>query len=293
MSHAEPPGGVNVGQAGLPLVRYRVTPGPVAAAQAIFDAASPWVTAPCTPLIQTLMNAGVTYAVETLDELFWWARVRLVTQDLLAFSVLPPAAGDSQSQRKWKSAYQVIEAQRTEFQRVGELNPAQHQQILTCLTRQYVLTRQAASHYYASRGGNAVTYTGRLTVGGARSILNGLGRVANNQPFDPATLDDGAVDEFVCAFFAEPTRWREEQVFNLLALFNAPVDTVLTGANGILPMAAGTTWDQALGVVGAQVPKRVWEFAHALGMDVTISQELALAGALPAFLTAMRAQYEL
>jgi hypothetical protein len=292
MSHADPPGGVNVGQPGLALTRYRATAGPVAVALGVFDAACPWITAPCTVIIDSLMNAGVTYAVDTLDQLFWCARIRLVMQDLMAFSIVPAAPGDSPDQRRWKAAYQLLEAQRAAFQQVGNLPAAPR--TFTCLTRQYLVVPQAANHYYVSRNGNVITYTGRLSAAGARSILNGLSRVANNAPFDAATLDDGAVDEFVCAFFAETTRWREEHAFNLLALFNGADAQALTGANGILPMAAGSTYDQNLGVIGAQVPKRIWEFARILGMNQIIAQELVTpAQTLPGFLTAMRAQYGL
>ncbi|GAA0958334.1 hypothetical protein [Actinocorallia libanotica] len=119
-------------------------------------------------LTREQLNADVTYAFDTLDELFWLARIRLSTrQDQNGdppTTTTPPATA------------------RTSATADDSPTPA---------------------HAESSR---------RCTGG------------PGTEPFDPATLDDGAVDEFARAYLAETTRWREEHIYDLLAIKSGPRD---------------------------------------------------------------------
>lgn len=262
-SDGEPMSGITIGLPGHPAVPYTAVAGPLAAALNVFEANHPWIVADSTTVIGELMNAGVVYPFDTLDHVFRWARVRLVSQAVLRHA---SAAGAADRLRTW---YRLIEAQRTEFRRVGEL--VGQPQVFTCLGIDYTLVKSAANHYYASRDGHTVLYNGRLTDTKARSIVRLL-----HENRTATDADTGHVDEFVCAFLAEPTRWPEEQAFNLLALHAQPADRALTGNVGtiVLPMTSGSTYEPATGRPGAQVPRRTLDFADKIGLTAIIDQEI-------------------
>lgn len=206
------PRGIQIGAPGpnIPKVRFDTTAGPVAAALAVYEAAHPWIIVDSTTFIDELMNAGVMYEFDTLDDVFLWARIRLVTTELMR---VVTAGANSQ----WRMRYHLLETQRAEFQRVGELNPVAGPQVFTCLGINYTLVKSDTNHYYVDRNGRTVTYNGALTDTKLRSIL---GLLHKNQPATGA--DTAHIDEFVCACLAEPTRWPEEQAFTLLAATTHP-----------------------------------------------------------------------
>jgi hypothetical protein len=259
------PSGISVGLPGHASVRHDTVAGPIATALAVYEANHPWIVADSTVMINELMNAGVGYPFDTLDDVFLWARIRLVTSEILRFAAAP---GGNSNWRRW---YRLIEAQRTEFQRVGDLDPTAGPQVFTCLGIDYTLVKAGNSHYYVSRNGKNIGYSGRLTDSKVRSIIKML-----HGGTLPGGGDTGHIDEFVCAYLAEPTRWSEEQAFNLFAIKTSPADRALTGSVGtiLLPMASGSTYEPATGRPGAQVPRRIIHFATQIGLVAVVGQEI-------------------
>ena len=135
-----------------------------------------------------------------------------------------------------------------------------------------------------------------MTIATAKSVVRLLNLLQEQREARQGDVEDTVVDEFVCAFLAEPTRWAEEQVFNQLALrgHGGQAELPLTGsqAPSALPMASGTTWEPQLMRLGGETPSRIVGFARAIGLDLIIDAEKN-AGDLNAFLAGMKRQYSL
>jgi hypothetical protein len=273
-------GTISIGQPGMPQQAYTNASFPaLQALVAANEAAFPWIIPQENVLLQHLLTPNVTYVFDSIPQLCNWARIMVVATDLMTVCLNGGAGGAGQ----WRARYLLVEAQRAAFQAAGN-GPGQ----FTLVGCQYAVAAQpGVNHYYITRVGspNSVLYAGHLTVADAKAILRQL---ANPAPgFVPNPV---MADEFACSYLAEPTRWPQEQVFNLLALQAADV-TVLTGQGRTLPMTSGTTYEPALGVLGREAPKRIVLFADQIGLTMVIAQELGLNGNLANFLTAMRGQY--
>lgn len=287
--HQELVGAIAIGRPGTTVTTHQQMDAEVTESLARFEAGRPWMIQASTTLIGQLLASGVTYPFDTYQELFTWARIRVVTQDMLTAVKALPAQGGTNGQKRWRAIYRALERQRSLFQQAGDA-----QQPFTLLDRTYTVRSvpNTRNHYYAERNSQVITYQGRLTVRAAQNITNCL---AGGPTASPGAVNDGPLDEFVCAFLAEPTRWEEEHIFNILAIMSKDLDAVLTENIGtiLLPMAAGSTWEPQLNQLGAQAPRRIVGFATARGMTDVINQEVTTAVDLNAFKTSMRSQYDL
>jgi hypothetical protein len=274
------PGSISIGPAGLPQTVYtNANLAALLAALAVHEVNQPWIIPASTAHIQNLIVPNVTYQFESNAQCFQWARTRMVTAELMNVCL----NGGGPQANAWRARYNFIEALRQQFAAAGLANNP-----FAFLGNNYIVTQQAANHYYIARNGQTVLYAGHLTTADARAILQALNQPPGQQ--GNPNVAAAAVDEFACAFLAETTRWPEEQVFNLLGL-RAAVGTTLTGQGKTLPMTSGTTWEPALGVIGRETPRRIVLFAEQIGLDLVIAQELA-APSLAAFLTGVRVQYQ-
>jgi hypothetical protein len=226
-----------------------------------------------------------------VGDVAWWIVIRELATDLRTYMTQPRVPGQRNTGGdKARIAYAAIEAERVRYAAAGNISgPFQ----LFGLT--YQLTNQGARHFYAARpAGTNIEYHG-LPRDRAKAVFNHLVRSAAAGNTATAAYDGPAteVDDFVCAFLAEPTRWPEDQVFNILALMRGGTQELTGGASpNALPMAGGTTWDATLGMLGRQLPKRAVQHATAEGLMVVMRQELNGAGGWPAFIAGMRTQLD-
>lgn len=256
-------------------------PGPIAGMP-------PWAIGWLQPHLTALEASPATYEFDNVTDIAWWIVVRELATDLLAYIQQPPAPGQADTGGKVRRAYATIEAQRALYAQRGAASQSYQLFNLT-----YQLTNQGANHYYAARpAGRNIEYHG-LPRSRAKALVNHLVRSGANAATAAYPGEDNEVDDFVCAFLAEPTRWAEEQVFNVLTLTRTE-EQPLTGSASpnALPMAAGGTWNAALNQLGHDAPKRALRHATAEGLMPIVRQELPLAGNWAAFLTAMRGQLD-
>ena len=256
----------------------------VAALNAPIAGMPPWMNVWLAPHLTAIEASQASYEFDAVTDVAWWVVIRELARDLLTYVQQPRvAANRGEAGDKARAAYGPIEAQRATYAAQGAVN-GQYQ--LFGLT--YQLTNQGANHFYAARpAGRNIEYHG-LKRDRAKAIINHL---VKSGPAAAYHGDSADVDDFVCAFLAEPTRWSEEQVFNILALTRGG-DAPLTGSDSpnSLPMAAGSTWDANLSQLGRQLPKRAITHARTEGLMAIIEQELPQAANWPAFLAAMRGQ---
>jgi len=245
-----------------------------------------WINGWLAPHLTAIEASPASYEFNAVTDVAWWVVIRELATDLLGYLQQPRVPGNTDKGDKLRTAYAPIEALRVIFAAQGAIS-GQYQ--LFGLT--YHLTNQGANHYYAARpAGTNIEYHG-LRRGRAKALVNHLLRSGAAAAYAGVPAE---VDDFVCAFLAEPTRWPEEQVFNVLALTWSG-DEVLTGSESqnSLPMAGGTTWDANLSELGRQLPQRAIRHVTSEGLMTVIRQELLTAAGWPAFIAAMRAQLDL
>ncbi|SNT50886.1 hypothetical protein SAMN05443665_103727 [Actinomadura meyerae] len=228
-----------------------------------------WYEKTARRLLQELIKPKVTYRFADDEAVHYWTLTRVVTTHLWTLSTEMLAEPDNQELREepwqetWSEQYLAIERLRAQFQAAAGGN-------FTFLGKDYQLKRQfpdIANHIYVYRRGTSVVYHG-IKISTARAIMDAIEGPARK-------LAEADIDDFVCAFFAEPTRWPEEQMFNLLAIAGTRSDTQLTGDNGILPLASGSTWEARLNAPGREVPRRIVEYTTSIGLHHALNQELA------------------
>lgn len=221
----------------------------------------PWLATACKEPITRLIEAPVLYEFKDLPTLCQWAQIDILTTKILEVVKAEPSLEDTDTAKEWKTWYSVIETQRQEFERLGE-QATQQNQAFTFLGLSYTLRKQGTRHYYISRRDKPIVYAEKLTGRDAKALVH---RMQENEAFEPnATHQDYThVDDFVCAFFAEPTRCPQEHIFNLMVLKDS-VKTAVTGrnANPKLPMAGGGTWEPDKGVLGSRAPQYIVDFAR-------------------------------
>ncbi|MFG2004978.1 hypothetical protein ACGFNU_38120 [Spirillospora sp. NPDC048911] len=287
MSEEQPPQGtIEIGDAGPNMVREtydhenlalliaKIKEGKLKEGKKLPD----WYEETARKSLLELIKPNVTYRFVSHQAGYYWTLTRIVTKYLLMYSQRMLAEPDNAALRKgsWKAGwcikFALIAPLCTGFQTAAE-GP------FSFLNQQYLLKKpfpDVDNHIYVYRGADSIVYHG-LTVAAARSILAEL-----EQPEDRKISRDD-IDDFVCAFFAEPTRWPEEQIYNLFATLAATPDTLLTGENGILPLASGSTWEAKLNVPGREVPKRIVDFALITSLHHVLEQEVTLADTVNAF----------
>jgi hypothetical protein len=257
--------GLKIGQPGMAVVHQGVDANTFQQ----HTQAYPWIAQEAQALIDALVNAPVLYEFDSFADVFSWVKIRLVTRHLLVRITSDPDDA-TESETEWKRRYGLIEGVRTTFEQCGELSAP-----FTFLNVTYTLAKQEHHHYYVTNSNKTVvTYNGKLKAGDARSFIDKIDFGKN-----VGKSESGLCDEFVCAFFAEPTRWPEEHVFNLLACSETlPVPAQgLTGNMGssvLLPMASGSTWEAGLRVLGTQAPMRTVRFAAGCGLTQIIDEVL-------------------
>jgi len=233
-------------------------------------AAPPWLSAWFQPHLLALVTGPASYVFDTADDVVDWIVLRELAASWRRFAANPavPAGVESRGQQL-KTKYALVEQIRTQYAAAGALGGNFYLFGLT-----YQLQNAAANHFYASRNGHVVVYGG-FTRADARRVLDHLEHKGANTAYPGEGLH---VDNFVCAFLAEPTRWPEEQVFNLLAVTrpDGPGNTQMVGGGvaGTLPMAGGSTWEPALGAIGPQLPKRALDHARSEGIKDLIDDRL-------------------
>jgi hypothetical protein len=236
-------------------------------------AAPAWLNAWTQAELTTLVTAAVSYEFDTADQVLDWLLVKDVTTRLHAYVAHnnPGRAGDRG--KDMMTSYQALETLRARYRQVGEANGN-----FTVFGLTYSLRKEGAGHYYAARNGHEVLYSNlsRETAAGLVSHLVNFGE-------DEEYGNDVAVDNWVCSFLAEPSRWPQEQFFNLLATTKTGSPTTnMVGQQGVLPMAGGTTWNKDLGVIARGLPARGLEYAEKEGLKTIIDLALpASAGAGP------------
>lgn len=186
----------------------------LAPAVAGFANAPGWLAAWMQPHLDAIVTAPANYALDTAGELGRWIVLRELLAELRTLLSTPGNAGVTPDGRRARRLYQVIEAERANYAAAG-LASAQY----TFLGHTYQLQNQGANHYYASRNGHNIEYGADFTRKDALDVLKHFVQTPN-VPYAHAT----DVDNFICAFFAEPTRWPEEQVLNTLAIMRKGAD---------------------------------------------------------------------
>jgi hypothetical protein len=261
--------------------------GNLVAALNVIAGMPPWINAWLQPHLTAIEASPASYELDNVDDIAWWIVIRELAGDLLAYLQQPRVlANRGDTGDNLRRAYAAIEAQRAIYAAQGAIG-GQYQ--LFGLT--YQLTNQGPNHFYAARpAGTNIEYHG-LRRDRAKALVNHLLASGAGAAGAAYTGEAKEVDDFVCAFLAEPTRWPEDQVFNVLTLTRAGTQP-LTGSESAnsLPMAGGTTWDANLSQLGRQLPKRAISHATAEGLMAIIAQELPAAAGWPAFLTAMHGQ---
>ncbi|MDH2427532.1 hypothetical protein [Sphaerisporangium sp. TRM90804] len=282
--HVHPQGHITVGDPGAGPAAYEDAATLLQLTAALHED-RPWLVAELTRLLRDMLAPKVTYAFRHDRQLFQWLLVRLVTSDLLPRVSAPATPADAKGLRDLRQKHALIEAQRAMFATAGNQSGP-----FAFLGQHYRLQRAEQNHYDVSLNGKIVRYKKKLTVQAAQRIVEAL-RTGAPGAVGASTQQ---VDEFVCAFLAEPTRWREEQVFNLLAL-SSTLNGPLTGADdaSALPMTAANTWEPTLRELGPQTPVRAVHFAGAVGLLTHIDQALTTATDRPAFLAEVRAHYDI
>lgn len=238
-----------------------------------------WYDEAAQKLFEELIKPEVTYRFSNYKACYHWTLTRIVSKYLFVLSTKMLKEPDNADLRKgkwqsvWYEKFVLIEELRARFQAAAD-GPFEF------LGQTYTLKKpdtQIINHIYVYRGNKSVLYHG-LTVSGARAVLAGI-KSSKQEKLLQADIDD-----FVCAFFAESTRWPEEQMFNLFAtLAVANQDLLLTGENGILPLASGSTWEVQLSAIGREVPRRIVDFATYTGLHLVLEQELPTAASASQF----------
>jgi hypothetical protein len=224
-----------------------------------------WLSAWVQGELNTLVTGGAPYDFDTADQVLDWLLLREVTTRLHNYVARnnPNHAGDRGT--AMMATYQKVEALRTRYAQTGEASGN-----FTVFGLTYTLRKEGAGHYYAARGGHEVLYS-NLSRETAAGILAHLEYNGEAEQYG----NDVAVDNWVCSFLAEPSRWPQDQFFNLLATTKtgAP-QTNMVGQQGILPMAGGTTWNKDLGVIARGLPLRALEYGENEGLKALIDVAL-------------------
>jgi hypothetical protein len=241
-----------------------------------------WVGGLVTNDLPALVTGAAAYEFATADDVVDWIVLRGVATQLRRFAAAPMPGNPVQAARvtptgeDLKGAYQDIETLRAAYQQAG--NAAQNapagKSPFSVFGINYEVDYSGPNHHYAFRNGVSVVYSEQFKRSNAKSILNHLRYNGRNAQFGGRVE---MVDNFVCSFLAEPTRWPAEQIFNLLATQNDGADSAMAGGTvaGTLPMAAGGTYNAALQVVGHDMPNRALVHARSEGLWATIDASLA------------------
>jgi hypothetical protein len=242
-----------------------------------------WVAAEVANDLPALVTGAAAYEFATPGDVVDWIVLRAVATRLHGFAAAPmPANAQHAAQitptgEDLKEAYVAIEALRAAYQQAG--NAAQHapsgKAPFNLFTLNYEVDYSGPNHHYAYRNGESVVYSEQFKRSNAQSILNHLRYNGRNARFGGRVE---MVDNFVCSFLAEPTRWPVEQIFNLLATQNTDgEDSAMAGGTvaGTLPMAAGGTYNAVRQVVGHDMPNRALAHARSEGLWDKIDAKLA------------------
>ena len=274
----------------IPKVTYANLPvdlGPLVAAAGLAMPAPGWFAGWLLPHLQTLIQAPIAYTFDTALDVVRWILVRELMAELGQYTVNPANSRDERG-KQMRSDLVLIRPLQLAYDAAGQAS----QQFRFC-GRTYDLVNAGPRHHYASRDGHTILYSEDFTRSHARAVISHLrdhGRDARyNGP-------DMHVDNFVCAFLAEPTRWSPEHIFNLLATTQtgSPDDKIVGTSASALPMAGGSTWEPGLegaaGMIAHGLPRRALQFAQSMGLFVIIDQELALSAGFPQLALAFRQQ---
>jgi hypothetical protein len=227
-----------------------------------------WYDETAQKFLEELIKPKVSYRFIDYEAAYYWTLTRVVTRFLWSLSKKMFEEPNNQDVRKeswqktWSERYLALEGLRAEFQAAADGS-------FSFLGQNYLLKKpfpNIDNHIYVYIRGESIVYHG-VTVAAARAITDAIKSPGKK-------LAEADIDDFVCAFFAEPTRWPEEQMFNLLAIAGANSEVVLTGTNGVLPLASGSTWEAQLNAPGREVPRRITDYAKVIGLSYVLDQEL-------------------
>jgi hypothetical protein len=276
-----PQGSVEVGIAGPDMAResYDYSRLGELVAQLKKDRPVPaWYDTTARKFLEELIKPKVSYRFSDYKAGYYWTLTRVITRYLWAMSKAMYEQPENDALRKqswqkaWSTRYTLIENLRRQFQAAADGD-------FTFLEQNYRLEKpfpDIGNHIYVHRGNQAIVYHG-ITIPTARGILEAIEKPGK------AKLNRADIDDFVCAFFAESTRWPEEQMYNLFATFGKRSEVVLTGDNGILPLASGSTWEARLNALGRDVPRRTVDYTKGIGLNYVIDQELGKSADTTAF----------
>lgn len=252
-----------------------------------------WVAAWLPAQLTTTVNSAIAYEFDTMDDVVRWALLREILAALETFMTGPaPAAPVKPRARQTRGSYAALEGERTRFVAAGDGDGA-----FKFCGLDYIIERQAGrNHYYVYRifgtkGKKSIVYSG-VQRSAAIAVITHMVKEGHDARYGGAPSD---VDDFVCAFFAESTRWSLERVLNVLALTRPGAgDSKLTGdALGSLPMASGSTYEPASGEIGRQTPRRALQHADSEGIWAHVAAALPTSTDLTTLVTAVKTSLKL
>lgn len=246
-----------------------------------------WVAAWLPAQLTTTVNNAIAYEFDTIDDVVRWALLREVLVALETFMTGPAPVAPKPRARQTRGSYAWLEGERARFVNAGNGDGA-----FKFCGLDYIVERQAGlNHYYVYRifgakGKKSIVYSGVERSAAIAVMTHGV-QQGHNIRYGGAPSD---VDDFVCAFFAESTRWNLERVLNVLALTRPGAgDSKLTGdALGSLPMASGSTYEPAAGDIGRQTPRRALQHADSEGIWAQVEAALPASTDLNTLVTAVK-----
>ncbi|HWI06290.1 MAG TPA: hypothetical protein VNT54_02095 [Solirubrobacteraceae bacterium] len=245
------------------------------------------------PHLQTLVSSPIAYTFDTTLDAVHWILVRELMVEIGRYTntANPPGAQARTGRgRSMRADLRLLEPLRNAYDLAGAAN-----QNFPFCGRTYALVNSGLGHHYASRAGTTIVYSEDFTRGDARAVLQHLRNHGSGAAY---TGPDKDVDNFVCAFLAEPSRWRVEHVFNVLALnVGDDNDPIVGTAVHALPMAGGSTWEPGAnggpGSIAHGLPRRALQFAQSTGLIAVIDQEIGATGDFAALALAVRRQLDI